>query len=114
MDLDHYQSLAARTRNAALDQRGQLLDAAAGLAEEAGEVLGTIRKHLFQDRPLDREAITRELGDALWCLSTVAGTLGLSLGDVAHTNLAKLQQRYPDGFSPADAIARRDEDAPPR
>ncbi len=111
MDLDHYQSLAARTRNSALDSQGQLLDAAAGLAEEAGEVLGTVRKHLFQDRPLDRDTITRELGDALWCLSTVATSLGLSLGDVAHTNVEKLRQRYPDGFSTADAVARRDEDS---
>lgn len=112
VDLDRYQSLAARTRNPALDQRAQLLDAAAGLAEEAGEVLGTVRKHLFQDRPLDHDAITRELGDALWCLSTVATSLGLSLGDVAHTNMEKLRQRYPDGFSTADAMARRDEDSP--
>lgn len=114
MDLDHYQSLAARTRNTALDPQEQLLDAAAGLSEEAGEVLGTIRKYRFQDRPLDREAITRELGDALWCLSTVASSLGLSLGDVAHKNIEKLRQRFPDGFTSADAIARRDEDALPR
>lgn len=109
VDLDRYQSLAARTRNPALDPRDQLLDAAAGLSEEAGEVLGTVRKHLFQQRPLDREAITRELGDALWCLSAVAGSLGLSLGDVAHTNLEKLRQRFPDGFTAHDALARRDE-----
>lgn len=109
VDLDRYQSLAARTRNPALDPREQLLDAAAGLAEEAGEVLGSVRKHLFQERPLDRDAISRELGDVLWCLSTVAGSLGLSLGDVAHTNLDKLRQRYPEGFTTDDALARRDE-----
>jgi NTP pyrophosphatase (non-canonical NTP hydrolase) len=110
VDLDAYQSLAARTRNPALDQHALLLDAAAGLAEEAGEILGTIRKHLFQGRPLDREAVTRELGDALWCLSAVATSLEVSLGDVAHTNVDKLRRRYPDGFTPDAAAARRDED----
>ncbi len=110
MDFDRYQSLAGRTRNTALDEREHLLDAAAGLAEEAGEVLGTVRKHLFQDRPLDRQVVTRELGDALWCLSAVASALGISLGDVAHTNVEKLRLRYPDGFTVADATARRDED----
>ena len=98
MDLDDYQSAARRTVNPALDDRGRLIDAAAGLAEEAGEVLGVVRKHLFQDRPLDRAAVAEELGDALWCLSMVAGELGLSLGEIADGNLAKLRRRHPAGF----------------
>ena len=100
MDFDAYQAQATRTLNPALDANAQLLDAAAGLAEEAGEVLGAIRKHLFQQRPLDRAALVAELGDALWCLSAVATSIGESLGDVAHANLAKLRDRYPDGFPP--------------
>lgn len=111
MDLDTYQSLAARTRNPALDPGQQLLDAAAGLAEEAGEVLGAVRKHLFQERALDREAVIGELGDALWCLAAIAGALDASLGDVAHGNLDKLRRRYPDGFS-ADAARERRDQAP--
>jgi NTP pyrophosphatase (non-canonical NTP hydrolase) len=108
VDLDTYQSLAARTRNPALDPSARLLDAAAGLAEEEGEVLGTVRKHLFQQRALDREAVIRELGDALWCLSAVAGALDLSLGDVAHQNLDKLRRRFPEGFTIDAARERRD------
>lgn len=111
MDFDAYQALARRTLNPGLDANARLLDAAAGLAEEAGEVLGTVRKHLFQHRPLDREAITRELGDALWCLSAVAASLDISLGDVAHDNLEKLRRRYPEGFS-ADAAIRRADEGP--
>ena len=114
VDLDTYQSLAGRTINPSLGDDARLLDAAAGLAEEAGEILGAVRKHQFQQRPLDRDAITRELGDALWCLGAVATSLGLAVGDVAHTNLEKLRRRYPDGFSPDAAPARSDEDAPPR
>ncbi|GMV08913.1 MAG TPA: nucleoside triphosphate pyrophosphohydrolase family protein [Gemmatimonadaceae bacterium] len=109
MELDAYQALARRTLNPALDGQARLLDAAAGLAEEAGEVLGTVRKHLFQQRPLDREALTRELGDALWCLSAVATALDLSLGDVAHGNLEKLERRYPSGFTAEAALRRGDE-----
>lgn len=108
MDLDTYQSLAARTLNPALDSRDRLLDAASGLAEEAGEVLGTIRKHRFQHRPLDREAVTRELGDALWCLSTIAGALNLSLGDVAHANIEKLRRRYPGGYTDLAAFTSQE------
>ncbi|MEO7455307.1 MAG: MazG nucleotide pyrophosphohydrolase domain-containing protein, partial [Gemmatimonadaceae bacterium] len=67
--LDGYQEMAARTVNPALDDAQRLLDAAAGLAEEAGEVLGHVRKHVMQGRALDRDAVVKELGDALWCLA---------------------------------------------
>ncbi|MFP5355927.1 MAG: nucleoside triphosphate pyrophosphohydrolase family protein [Gemmatimonadota bacterium] len=109
VEIDVYQALARRTLNPALDADARLLDAAAGLSEEAGELLGAVRKHLFQQRPLDRDAVTRELGDALWCLSAVATSLGISLGDVAHGNLDKLRRRFPEGFTTDAALRRADE-----
>jgi NTP pyrophosphatase (non-canonical NTP hydrolase) len=90
-----YQSEARRTINLALTDDQRLLDASAGLAEEAGEVLSHVRKHLFQVRPLDRDAVTLELGDALWCLAITADTLGVSLADVARRNVEKLRSRHP-------------------
>lgn len=98
MPLADYQSSALRTANPALSPDDRLLDAAAGLAEEAGEILARVRKHRFQQRPLDRDEIVIELGDALWCLSVVAASLGATLDEVAERNLAKLRARYPDGF----------------
>ena len=95
MSLDDYQSAAARTINPALNERDLLLDASAGLAEEAGEVLAHVRKHAFQDRALDRDRVIEELGDALWCLAGVARALGVSLGAVGEANLKKLAARYP-------------------
>jgi NTP pyrophosphatase (non-canonical NTP hydrolase) len=93
--LDGYQAEARRTINSGLTDDQRLLDASAGLAEEAGEVLSHVRKHLFQGRPLDREAVTLELGDALWCLAIAADTLGISLQDVARRNVGKLRARHP-------------------
>ena len=90
-----YQSAARRTINRGLTDDERLLDASAGLAEEAGEVLSHVRKHLFQGRSLDREAIVLELGDALWCLAIAADTLGVSLQDVAQRNVEKLRSRHP-------------------
>ena len=101
MSLSDYQSSAARTVNPALSPDDRLLDAAAGLAEEAGEILARVRKHRFQQRPLDRDGLVIELGDALWCLSMVASSLGATLDEVADRNLAKLRARHPDGFDPA-------------
>ena len=90
-----YQSEARRTINLTLTEDQRLLDASAGLAEEAGEVLSHVRKHVLQGRPLDREAVTLELGDALWCLAITADTLGVSLADVARRNVEKLRARHP-------------------
>ena len=99
VSLDDYQRAATRTVNPALSDKQRLLDAAAGLAEEAGEVLGLVRKHVMQQRALDRATVVEELGDALWCLAIVADTLGVTLSDVARANEAKLRDRHPDGFS---------------
>lgn len=99
-DLDAYQAAAARTINPALDDEHRLLDAAAGLAEEAGEALAHVRKHVMQRRTLDRDALARELGDALWCLAIAARCIDLPLSEVAARNLDKLRARHPQGFEP--------------
>jgi NTP pyrophosphatase (non-canonical NTP hydrolase) len=96
--LDAYQQIAMRTINPALSDEQRLLDAAAGLAEEAGEVLGHVRKHVMQGRALDRDAVVEELGDALWCLAIAANALGVPLSDVARVNEEKLRARHPLGF----------------
>jgi NTP pyrophosphatase (non-canonical NTP hydrolase) len=108
MTLDEYQRDAARTTNAGLSDDERLIDAAAGLAEEAGEVLGIVRKHLYMHQPLDRERVTQELGDVLWCLSAVATCLGRTLDEVAARNIEKLQRRYAEGYSDEASRARRD------
>jgi NTP pyrophosphatase (non-canonical NTP hydrolase) len=97
-ELDAYQDAAARTINPALDDERRLMDAAAGLAEEAGEALAHVRKHLMQGRTLDRDTLTKELGDALWCLAVTARCIGVPLSEVAAQNLEKLRKRHPDGF----------------
>src|SRR3982751_2910982 len=108
MTLDDYQRAAARTVNPTLSDTERLVDAAAGLAEEAGEVLGLVRKYVYMRHELDRERVTRELGDALWCVATIATALGVSLDAVAAANVEKLRRRYPDGYSDEASRVRRD------
>jgi NTP pyrophosphatase (non-canonical NTP hydrolase) len=98
MTLNDYEQAAARTVNPKLSENERLLDAAAGLAEEAGEVLGHARKHVYQNRALDKSALEKELGDVLWCLAIAAKSAGLSLEQIAAANVAKLKARYPDGY----------------
>jgi NTP pyrophosphatase (non-canonical NTP hydrolase) len=104
MTLDDYQAAATRTINTRLSDSERLMDAAAGLSEEAGEILGAVRKHVYQSRALDVKELESELGDALWCLAIAARSAGLTLGDVARANVAKLERRYPHGYS--DAASR--------
>jgi NTP pyrophosphatase (non-canonical NTP hydrolase) len=100
MNFSEYESKAARTINPALDEKERMIDAAAGLAEEAGEALSIVRKHLYQGRELDREKLEKELGDAVWCLAMTAKAAGLSLDAIAAANVKKLEQRHPDRLSP--------------
>jgi NTP pyrophosphatase (non-canonical NTP hydrolase) len=95
MDFDEYERLASRTINPSLDEKERMIDAAAGLAEEAGEALSLVRKHLYQGRSLDRDALEKELGDVLWCLAMAARACGLSLESVAAANVRKLEERHP-------------------
>ncbi|HET9424344.1 MAG TPA: nucleoside triphosphate pyrophosphohydrolase family protein [Gemmatimonadaceae bacterium] len=99
MNFDEYERDAARTINPALDANGRLIDGAAGLSEEAGEVLALVRKHLYQGRDLDRDKLEQELGDALWCLAMTARAAGIPFESVAKTNIAKLEKRHADRIS---------------
>jgi NTP pyrophosphatase (non-canonical NTP hydrolase) len=95
---DEYQQAAARRMNPRLTDQEKLLDAAAGIAEEAGEVLAHVRKHLYQRKPMDRERLAEELGDVLWCLAAVATANHLSLSAIAQNNIGKLAFRWPEGM----------------
>ncbi len=107
MTLDDYQEAAERTTNPHLSDAERLMDAAAGLAEESGEILGLVRKHVYQSHPLARERIQAELGDALWCVTIAAKSAGLTLDQVAAANVAKLRARYPEGYSDHASVDRR-------
>lgn len=98
-DLDDFQQNALRTVNPSLDDRDRLLDASAGLAEEAAELLGLVRKKVFQGRDAGEERLREELGDVLWCLAVASHTLGFSLSEIAQANQAKLGKRHPNGFA---------------
>lgn len=101
MDLDSYQREALKT-----DQVPVLSDPAAGavglivpllgLAGETGQLLSEYKKHL-RDGPaylLFKERVAEELGDLLWYVSNVASKYNLSLGDIARSNLEKVQGRW--------------------
>jgi NTP pyrophosphatase (non-canonical NTP hydrolase) len=99
MGFDDYQRAALGT--AIYAERHRVTYPALGLASEAGEVAGKIKKVLrdqdgdFERAPLD--VIKDELGDVLWYVAVLAADLGLSLDEIAADNLAKLAARSARG-----------------
>lgn len=87
----------------------------AGLAEEAGEVMGKLAKaqrklgmcqesvlenvhHGYQESMSDEQielwdSLKKELGDCLWMLAACASNLNMSLESIAADNIAKLTDR---------------------
>jgi len=70
-----------------------------GLCGEAGEVAEHIKKWFYHGHVNNKDELKKELGDVLWYLAVMADAIGLTLEDVAEHNLAKLANRYPEGFS---------------
>lgn len=109
MTLNEYQQKAMRTNTAqGKDDVMSLLNYALGTAGEAGEVADIIKKHAFHGHKLSIDDLISELGDVLWYVSQLAMMLGVNLSDVAKDNIAKLEARYPDGFSKTDSINRKE------
>jgi len=83
---------------------------ALGLAGEAGEVAEKIKKMCRDDDCAltdDRKAaLKKELGDVLWYVSEVARQAGLSLSDVAKSNIEKLNNRAKNGTLSGDGDDR--------
>jgi NTP pyrophosphatase (non-canonical NTP hydrolase) len=102
-----YQHDAMRTRGP-METTDALALAALGLAGEVGEAVEMVKKHLYHGREFDRAKFSKELGDIAWYLAAACEAAGLDLGMVLAENIAKLQARYPDGFSHAASAARRD------
>lgn len=113
MTSNDYQLLASRTLIGAPEREYSaeeimLVWNAIGLAGEAGEVADHIKKGVFHDHGIDKEKLIKELGDVLWYVAALATKIDMPLADIMERNIAKLKQRYPDGFKAEDSISRVD------
>lgn len=103
MTFDEYQVLAQRTSPKG---HSQIVNGALGLAGEVGECADHVKKHLFQGHELDRAHLAEEIGDVLWYCAELASGINRSLDEIAEQNIAKLRNRYPDGFDPERSLRR--------
>lgn len=84
-----------------------LLWNAIGAAGESAEIAATVRQAIYTG-DLDRDKLLKEIGDTAWYLAALCTKLNADFGDVLQANIDKLRERFPDGFSSKDSIARRD------
>ncbi|MBI5023244.1 MAG: nucleoside triphosphate pyrophosphohydrolase family protein [Candidatus Magasanikbacteria bacterium] len=109
MNFNNYQKLSQRT---ALykDKGHNFIYPTLGLAGETGEVAEKVKKILRDKNGLVDEAtknsLKKELGDVLWYLTQLATEFGLSLDDIADTNLKKLLSRLESGKISGDGDER--------
>lgn len=96
MTFKDYQDKAVET--AIYGAGNKIIYPALGLANEAGEVLGKIKKVLRDkegnfDDISTRVTIADEMGDVLWYLAALAKDIDVSLDQIADRNIAKLLDR---------------------
>ena len=100
MNFDEYQKtageydLARATTN--LKDTG-FIEKILGLVGEAGETAEKIKK-ILRDKDgkaskQDRVLITKELGDILWYVASIARYLNIPLSEVAELNIKKIESR---------------------
>jgi NTP pyrophosphatase (non-canonical NTP hydrolase) len=109
MNFDEYQEMAKST--AIYPEQAQIVYPSLGVASEAGEVAGTVKKWIRDDRSavmgIERQQkLTKEIGDTLWYLANLCTDIGVSLERVARENIEKLQSRQDRGVLEGDGDER--------
>ena len=109
MNFEQYQSRSRDTWNV-IPMDHPIVYPTMGLANEAGEVAGKIKK-IFRDKggtisADDRGALKKELGDVLWYLTQICTELDLTLEEVAEYNVEKLASRLERGVITGDGDDR--------
>jgi len=93
--MDLYQKEALKTDKKPAAGGIDLIVPLLGLAGETGELLSEYKKYLRDgdSHKLFKERIQEELGDILWYLTNVASKFGISLDDIARSNIIKCRNR---------------------
>ena len=104
----NYRNEVMRTVNLESFHDDAMLMGVLGLVGEAGEIADQLKKERFQGKPHDHDKLIKELGDVRWYMEILCAALNVTMLDVEQINVAKLRNRYPNGFT-VDASNNRKE-----
>ena len=102
MDLKEYQELCKKTAKKFETDEKEILTWGLGIAGEAGDVASCIKKTFAHDND-QKEGIKENLGDTLWYCAMICNFFGWDFQEILEQNIAKLEKRYPGGFTLNDA-----------
>jgi len=97
-NLKKYQELCRKTAKKFDDADKEILTWGLGIAGEAGDVAGCIKKTVSHNND-QRDGIKENIGDTLWYAAMICNFFGWELDEILNENFKKLQARYPEGFS---------------
>jgi len=75
---------------------------ASRMAISAGSVGDYLKKVVIHGDQLDREKLIKELGDVFWYAQHIMNTFLIDFEEVRAGNVAKLCDRYPERYGPAE------------
>lgn len=105
LDLATFQKLARSFAHPLEGTDADLSMLGLGIAGEAGDLAGCIKKTLFHKN--DQRAGTREnIGDSMWYLAMICNFYGWDFEEILAENVEKLRKRYPNGFTYEDAARK--------
>ncbi len=110
MELNEYQKRALST--AFHPEKSKVIYPALGLASEAGEVSGKVKKWVRGDdgegamSEERRMTLRDEIGDVLWYVAVLSHDLGFELDEIAKLNVEKLNSRKERGTLKGDGDKR--------
>jgi NTP pyrophosphatase (non-canonical NTP hydrolase) len=113
MDFDEYQNDVRDTNETGRSQQPLL-----GLVGEIGSVFSLFKKrqlHRGADFPTFKDQLREELGDTLWYLTNLAEREGLSLSEIAQSNIQKarafhdegVDQKFDEGYPEDERFPRK-------
>jgi len=107
MELKDYQEVCKKTSKKDFNSKAEeIMTWGLGISGEAGDVAGCIKKTFVHDKDV-REGIRENLGDVLWYIGSICNFFDWSMQDILEENVAKLKQRFPEGFTKENANRER-------
>lgn len=97
-----YQELCKKTAKSFDNKDLEISTWGLGLTGEAGDVAGCIKKTFAHDND-QRAGIKENIGDTMWYLAMICNFFGWDMQQVLEENIAKLEKRFPQGFTTQEA-----------
>jgi len=97
-NLKEYQDICKKTALKFKDKEKEILTWGLGMAGEAGDVAGCIKK-TFTHKNDQRTGIRENIGDTLWYMAMICNYFNWNFDEVLEENIQKFKKRYPQGFT---------------